>query len=83
MIRRCAYIIQEDLNLEVSMDFGVKDGLAAGNLGTPKAVHSVFIEVKEKIGRSNSVLIMVSLTLSLCTLTATAVNPMLLMHPVR
>ena len=65
------------------MDFGVKDGLVADNLGTPKVVHSVFIEVKERIGRSNSVLITVSLTLSLSIPTATAVNPMLLMHLAR
>ena len=76
MIKKYAFIILEDSSLEVSMDFGVKAGLVADNLGMLKAALKEFTEVKGKIDRLNSVLIMVSLTLNLYTLTVTAENHM-------
>jgi hypothetical protein len=76
MIKKYAFIILEDSSLEVSMDFGVKAGLVAGNLGMLKVALKEFTEVKGKIDRLNFVLIMVSLTLNLYTLTVTAENHM-------
>ena len=55
MTREFAFIILEDLNLEVNKDYGQKVGLAVVLSGSPKDVLSASIKVTQRITNSNSV----------------------------
>ena len=83
MIKRFAIIAPVGSNSEVSVDSGVRAGLAADSLGMLRAAPMVSIVVREKTDKSSSVLTTESLILNLYTQTAIVASLMSLMLQAR